>query len=477
MKLGAALEPRPPGRILPAIAAVALLAAVAAAPGCGGHGASRPNVLLVVIDTLRADHTTPYGYRRDTTPNLKRLADEGLLFENAWSQAPWTIPSMVSLFTGRYVAANHGAMPPSVPTLAERFRDGGYRTGAVVANPLLFERTGFERGFESYEVAEHEKGKKRMPGADLLERSEALLAGIEEPFFCWLHLYDPHSPYGRPDGRFLDDIDPRGLGVDDYRRLQPEHAGDEVDAGDLQTIRTVIASYDSEIRRADNALGGILAALERRGVADRTVVVVTSDHGEGMFSHAEYEDARDGVRDYGLYLEHGEHVYEESVHVPLVYRGPGLPRGARRSELAENLDVFPTLLSLASLEPDPNAAGIDRFATRESKAVIHAFGTRDHAIRTKDGLKLIHPARPVADDPNPARRHEPWNGGVRRPRLYDLVHDPREHHDLAAERPEDVRSLSERLHAWYAAAAAAVDVGGPVSDEMERRLRELGYTR
>src|SRR5690606_12312447 len=112
----------------------------------------KPNVVLVVIDTLRADHTTPFRYRRDTTPHLARLAERGTTFERAWAQAPWTLPSMTSMMTGRYVLANYASIPPGERTLAERMRDAGYSTAAVVANPLLFEGTGFERGFDAYQV-------------------------------------------------------------------------------------------------------------------------------------------------------------------------------------------------------------------------------------------------------------------------------------------------------------------------------------
>ena len=436
----------------------------------------RPHVVVIVIDTLRADHTSAYGYARETTPNLARMAEQGVRFERAWAQAPWTLPSMVSLFTGRYVTANYASVPASATTLAERMKGAGYSTAAVVANPLLFEGTGFERGFDAYEVAAHDPRRKTMRADDVTRLARAHIEAIDGPFFGWFHLYDPHYPY-RPPARLKFPAEPvSDARVAELAGRQPTDADEVVDRTGAENIEAVIRWYDGEIRYADEALGSILAALDARGILDETLVIVTSDHGEGMYEHAELADAGDRTR-YGLYISHGDHVFEEALHVPFVLRGPGFRGGAVRTDLAGNVDVAPTLLAAAGLEPDPGAHGRDLGAGSDGPPAMFAFGTRHHAVRARDGRKLIHAsAADPADESVPRRHrlHAPGSSGIH---LYDLAADPGERRDLAAERPDDVEFLRTQLEKWRARSAAGLGGTSRIPQEMTRRLRELGYTK
>lgn len=317
-----------------------------------------PNVLVIVVDTLRADHLGAYGYTRATSPNIDQLAREGILFENAISTSSWTLPSHASLLTGRY-PYEHGAVkarfPDRYPTLAEFLRDRGYRTGAISANKIWFARSrGFGRGFIHFEDYfdsmgdmfartiygrkiqknvliplgyEDDPGRKRAP-----EVTAAALNWIEKgarrPFFLFLNYYDPHDPYLPPQpyrSKFSKKENPGGrlntLLLRYYPGLTPEQLQDEMDA------------YDGAIAYADHSIGELMAGLEERGLAANTLVVLVADHGESFGEH-------------GL-LIHYNALYRETLHVPMILRWPGhLPAGSRVAPPVSLAAVPATLLDL-----------------------------------------------------------------------------------------------------------------------------------
>ncbi|MCG8457316.1 MAG: sulfatase, partial [Holophagales bacterium] len=310
------------------LAAIALLAHSIA--GCDGPPPM--NVLLVTLDTTRADRLGCYGRENAGTPNLDRLAAEGFLFENAFSTVPITLPSHATMFTGRYPLA-HGvrdnglfSLPESETTLAERLRERGYAAGAAVGCFPLARGFGIEQGFDFFDDhitlnVEDLRGRRveakrgvyfdERPSAQV---NDALLPWLREhsdrPFFAWLHYWDPHQPH------------------------IPPPPFDQVYLHDL---------YQGEIAFADQSLGTVLRTLEELGVADRTLVVVVADHGEGLGDHREES--------------HSMLAYNSTLRVPMIMRVPGLEGGHRLTRRVGTVDLLPTLLDLLGLEADDSVQG------------------------------------------------------------------------------------------------------------------------
>ena len=329
---------------------VLLLAASGCAPG--PPEAPAPNaVVLVVVDTLRADAVGAYGAEGDVSPTLDGLAAGGLLFERCLATSSWTWPSTASLLTGE-LPPEHGligkdgsSISPDVPSVAEAFRQAGWATGAFVANPIMDAELGFARGFDTWEGAEDSWDAAEVPlggAARWLEQRPA-----DEPFFLYVHLVEPHSPY-RPSDASAEALGlapppgPEALGAVTlaYNRMIK---GEPYDTEAIEAfVEWRRRCYAAEVRDADLAVAALLEDLETRGRLDRTLVAVTSDHGEEFLEH-------------GL-MGHGGQLFPESVHVPLILSGPGVPRGARAGERVENRMLGATLLRLAGLD---RGAGLD----------------------------------------------------------------------------------------------------------------------
>ena len=322
----------------------------------------RPNILFILVDTLRHDHLTPYGYRRDTSPEIaRRLAARGTVVEDAYSQAPWTLPSVVSFMTGRYPGELLGAdlatygVPEGVPTLAEMLSALGYETGGFIANPTLHAGAGFGRGFRTFHAPPAEVSWMLDKHADDLNARVlpwlSAYQNQERPFFLYVHYIDPHDPYMNPDM------------VDGYKSpFMPEYkgpiAGDWVHGiygGKLQLgdpeadVAHIRALYDNEIRYVDRHIGQLLAAIDPKVLAN-TLIVLTSDHGEELYDHGGWK--------------HGQTLYEEQIHVPLIVRWDGhVPAGKRLGGAVSLLDLVPTLMMAAAggkdVRPDPAWQGID----------------------------------------------------------------------------------------------------------------------
>lgn len=372
---------------------VLLLLAATVPSGCGresGPSGPPPNVILVSIDTLRADHVSCYGYRLPTTPAIDALAARGVRFDDVTVPTPKTWPSVATLLTGT-APRTHGVrlanrqLREDLPVLAERFRDAGYRTGGVVTNFNLLEGWGYGRGFEWYLEAWDElwpilhpdrplpddpkerlgqlfsgDGRAMFQAMDaefVTDRALAWLSGIvtvrseaaaaasgerDPPFFLWLHYMDPHGPYDPPAsyartfaGKYPVEEVPREELRSPHLHTRPGEDGPVTDLGFYK------ARYDREIRSTDDQLARLFAWLEDRRLTDDTLVVLTADHGEALGQH-------------GYYFEHGLQPYQECARVPLIVSRPGtLPEGAVVGTPVGLIDVPGTVLELAGLEvPD-----------------------------------------------------------------------------------------------------------------------------
>jgi len=423
-----------------------------------------PSVLVVLVDTLRADHLGCYGAAPSPSPVVDRLAAGGLVFEQAVAQSSWTMPSVATLFTGLHprshgvvgasadgapAASDPGFLADTLPTLAEHAEAAGISTVGVSASPLVSRATNLARGFETFVEFSWDRARHDWPPAG--EVNARFLAWLERNrglrFLAYLHYMDPHDPYTPPAA--LRPPPPAGVrpavaaGQADLlaRRL----ADAPLSAVEVEHLRRL---YDAEIRAWDADLGTLLDALAQRGVADSTIVVLTADHGEEFQEHGR--------------LKHRVHLYDELLHVPLVIAGPGV-RPGRVAEQAQGIDLFPTLAGLLGAAPprglpgrDLLAAGADAPAISETLYGIMPDGatTPIVSLRTAD-WKLIHaPA---------LGRYE----------LYDLRRDPAEREDRFASAAEGA-ALAARLAEWETAAPAPPRAEGH-DPALGEKLRALGY--
>jgi len=360
-------------------------AILAAALGGCSPQPQPPNLLVVSVDTLRADHLGAYGYSRPTSPFFDELARSGTLFERAFVQVPGTLPSHMSMFTGLY-PAQHGVYPPDsvlsaeIATLPEILRRHGYRTGGFTEGGYIAGSFGFSRGFDAFddEVVRTERAFEAT-----LAKGFAFLdeVGEDEPFFLFLHTYAVHDPYEPPAeyrGLFWDDpipdtFPPSGANLVAVNRgrlaVTPE------------AVRYYEALYDAGIRYVDDQLRRLWKRLQATGLDRRTVVVITSDHGEEFLEHG--------------HLVH-EQNYAETTHVPLLVLAPGRPGGGRVGALVESVDLAPSLLDLAGIE-----AGAEGMAGRSWLRLLDdpAAAFRDTAYSES----FVHPVRALVRlDPDAA---------------------------------------------------------------------------
>jgi arylsulfatase A-like enzyme len=431
----------------------------------------RPNVLLVSIDTLRADHLGSYGYARETSPFLDGVAESGVRFDTAFSTSSWTLPAHGSLLTSR-LPHGHGAdhagarLHASVPTLAEVLRGAGYRTAAVVSWFYVSRRYGFDRGFEHFEerLPEAESLAESARAAEVVDAAMRWLDTADEPFFLFVHIFDPHIHYDPPEP-FASMFDPDYEGSIDGRleTLRPYISGRGAAAKTLaQRDRDhVEALYDGEIRYVDAQLERLFSGLDA-GVRARTLTVVTSDHGEEFGEHGSMEG-------------HQWTLYDEVIRVPLLLRGPGVEAGVVDA-LVSTLDIAPTLLDLLGVAAPDSFAGhslrplladgapVRELVFAETRRMNRRFALRDPR------RKLVY------TQPGRTPFGEPIQGGFE---LYDLVSDPAEQRNLWPEERLTARPLVADLEAFMAQIGR--DSGAPPPDRVEfgrderDRLRALGY--
>jgi arylsulfatase A-like enzyme len=417
--------------------------------------ATRPNVLFILVDTLRRDHLTPYGYTRDTSPEIARwLAGPGAVVEDAYSQAPWTLPSVVSFLTGRYPGELLGddlggyRIPDAVDPLAVRMQKLGYRTGGFIANPTLHAGAGFGRGFDTFFAPPADIEWIRRHADELNAHALPWLTAHQspgsKPFFLYVHYIDPHDPYENPeivDGKspFL----PGYTGPVTGQWVHGVYVGRQVLPDPERDLEQIVALYDSEVHYVDRHIGALLASLSPETLAN-TLIVLTADHGEELFDHGGWK--------------HGQTLYEEQIHVPLLLRWDGhIPAGKRLAGTVRLLDLMPTLVGVAGGAGEPAWSGVDLLPALTGKARLperpafaqHLAGgpLRAAAILGREKLILFNREAPFA--PSDEQQRHLWevdHARMQRVELYDLNRDARERHNLAPEKPERVARLEPVLH-------------------------------
>lgn len=417
----------------------------------------RPNIILIVIDALRRDHLSCYGYHRQTSPTIDMLAREGVFFSNVVSQSSQSGPSMASLFTGLYphhhgvqfYAFNqsfHPARPDSPPnlsdkfsTLAEYFQKQGYTTWGIMNNPWLKTEYGFAQGFEYYEFITTWEGNPVNRALD-----HALMQELKDkPFFAYLHYMDVHAPYYSPNT---------------FQGLYTEFKGDHIfDTGyyDLlspEDLAYSVALYDEEISHVDSLIQGILEQLTENGILENTVLVVTSDHGDEFFEHQG--------------MGHGISLYNELINTFVILYNPAQLKAKKITQRARLIDLLPTLLDILGIEyPRQDIDGKSQLpliqgsegGEKEGKPVFSELGERKAILN--GGWKYIY------DD------------FLQTEELYDLELDPHEQRNVVDKKDKLRIELKSIINGLFEAGRRAGDESRRLSPETRALLESLGYIR
>ncbi len=461
-------------------------------PRVGSLDRTRPNVVLFVIDTLRADRLGAYGYERfATSPNIDALAAQGVLFEQAYACAPWTLPSVSSLMTGR-LPCDHGMLDTnarlneSTATLVTKLRDAGYATLGLYGNFMVGPDFGFDRGYVLYQ------GSLRNEDAQVDAMLDSAPAG---PLFLYVHNIEPHNPYlyapphtaGFPDvcsatrakiaqhykayraARRVDFFAGRPPGATNTTAEQERHLAA------LNGLRREYSDlYDASVRLADARFGRVLAALKRRGLWDNTLLVLVSDHGEEMGEHGGWM--------------HDQSLYEELIHVPLILRLPYDANAGRRvPEIVSLADVGPTIGEYLQLAIGAGGIGTGRLALANGQASPNSpksvLDTLQFVAMRIERMNYFHPVKMTRGDVNVAIRCGAWKGIWNAEwdsfELYNVALDPLERQDVQSEHREMVEAMRARARQILEGCAEGT---GPQRGEARRlnadtldNLRALGY--
>jgi len=457
-----------PAVLLAALAATVLAGLLSACSRGCGDSKVRPNIIIVIVDTLPAGHVSSYGYPRSTTSNMDRVAEDGIRFEHAVAPSPWTLPSIASILTGalpsRHLAGWHldpptmedrrlSRMRPEITTLAQMCRNRGYNTVGFFNNPFVHPGYGLDKGFDTYDYVGGDNLELRSAGQVTQDVIRWLELHGDDPFFMTVHYFDPHLAYDPP----LDFAAPY---IHFYqgeltRPFDPELAA--IRSGkmnlDLDDRKFIVGLYDAEVAFTDSQLGVLLDYLESRELYNRTLLILTADHGEEFWEHEGFE--------------HGHTLHREVIEVPLIIKYPDLSfAGKTVHEYVSLTDIFPTIAEFMEWPLSFSIDGVSIYPRGgRLKVIPHTvvsenlhYGTQRQAFYS-EGLKLI------------------VNRDTGRIRLYDLSRDPEERNNVFGELelPESVKAQVEHIardleeHIKKAGTPAILD------KETVEKLKSLGY--
>ncbi len=435
----------------------------------------RPNILFISIDTLRADHMGCYGYHRPTTPNLDRLAAEGVRFSRDVTTASFTLPAHVSMFTGEQmgvhrVAAMRHAIADGVDTITKVLHRAGYATVGIACAPYLKKPFGFAQGFDVYDDRLASMSIPESEGAVTSKKAvsramQQIEARRRQPWFVFLHMWDPHYDYVPPppfDKKFADEYHGR-FSMAHFEQNQAFHVG--MDPADYAYT---VSQYDGEIAWTDHQLGRLFAWLKKSGLWDQTAIFVTGDHGEEFLEHGQ--------------RGHGHALYDELVHVPLLVKMPGVKPGRVIDCPVSPTDFYLTFAELAETKPGAYEGDggnllnliLDRQVCDESRVLVsetnisrldkyHGSPLGYETMIETGGVKFFHRI-----------------GEAEREMMFDIRTDPLERRDLIAERPAQARAMRERLIAiqrrqTYLAGKLRMEKPNHLDVRTRDELHQLGY--
>lgn len=419
-----------------------------------------PNIILVVVDCLRADHLRSYGYSRETSPNMDKLSASGVLYKNAFSCAAWTKPAVASIFASLYpnkhnTISDVGAFPDKILTLAEVLKNSGYTTYYFNGgNPIISGKFNFYQGFDSFFESERW-------GAILTDQFTAHVSGLpDETFFAYIHYMDLHLPYNKNEynDSFTGEIENYFLLPHYINRkvIRLATANDRFPDRDKDYM---IALYDGQAKYVDSCIKRIISTLKQKKILENTVIIITADHGEEFWDHKNFE--------------HGHNLYNELIHVPLIIAGRGFKPAVIETQVSI-VDLFPTILDLANI-PLKNFEIDGRSLLKLKNRPLFAMGTLYAAEKyclLKNGKKLI-----FNSDNMIFKRSLIGYTTEEKFELFDLKTDPFEKHNLNVERAGKMAKLKKDL-AEFIKAAARVQ-GKKVSLKKEKDIKEelksLGY--
>jgi len=463
-----------------ALLVLAGLAAVAGPPGCRRKppAPEHANLVLLTVDTLRADRLGCYGYGRDTSPELDRLATEGTVFLEAYAQRGSTWPSLTSILTSQH-PVTHGVRENGMPlaagpaTLAEALADRGYATHAVLTNSYQQDWRGFQA------VVPAEERPQDQVAAD--RAIDWIRNGAVEPFFLWVHLVAPHDPYAPPAeyDRFGDRDYQGSMDGGSISTTRVMFGIDEPQPADLARLQSL---YDGEVAFSDAMLGRVLRALEERSFLDRSLVVATSDHGEELLDHHDY-------------FFHHASVYEGVLRIPLILWQPGVvPAGRRDANLVQSIDIAPTVLELlgASAPEGFQGRSLAPLLRGDALAAAPAFAEIKDQILTvrTDRHRYVFNPSGVQPPRVPGMQLELAGAAelehlnrvpIGIEELYDVSADRLEQTDLVASRPpalEELRELAagfQRDRGWSCGQEVDRQALETIDPETRRRLEAMGY--
>ena len=424
----------------------------------------RPNVIIYLIDALRADHVGCYGYPRPTTPNIDAFAAEATRFSFAMAQSSWTKPAVASVFTGlrpdqHDTNTTEAMLPAQVETLAERLSTAGYQTAGITTNGVVSAKFGFDQGFDHHQnMGVRLKTPEIHQLSDSLNREALTWLGerdLARPFFLYLHATDPHAPYYPPEpfrSRFAAEVPPE---VGHHNRAVALATGRAPVTEGLP--EQMLALYDAEIAFNDHSFGELMEALAENELVDETLIIVLADHGEEFYDHGRWS--------------HGFTLFSEQLHIPLIIRFPeGLWSGKTVDQVAQQIDIVPTVLEFIGMNRPPEIEGRsllrylqaspDEGATSGVFSFLGKATSRQVEAVVFGRMKLIH--YKTYDQPRPEIE------------LYDLDFDPAEEHDLAADNPILVGYLRSLLRASHLEQGLQ-STSAVLDDETVAQLEALGY--